>query len=85
MLLGDPAEQLPRYAKDIGATLIVTDYSPMRTSTEWKNGVKDLLPNHVRLEEVDTHNIVPCRVASDKEEVGVRMQRYLPPTLCCLT
>lgn len=50
-------------------------FSPLRVAIAWKRGVCDALHEDVPLYEVDTHNVVPVWVASDKLEVGARTIR----------
>lgn len=70
---GDPATVITRFvsAHDIGA--VVTDFNPLRIVEEWKRALAAALP--VSLIEVDAHNIVPCWVASDKEEFAAHTFR----------
>jgi len=75
VLVGDPTEQLPRYAHAIGASTIVTDFSPLRIATEWKLSVCDRISKETAVVEVDAHNVVPAWVASDRLEVGARTFR----------
>jgi deoxyribodipyrimidine photo-lyase len=50
-------------------------FSPLRVGMAWKSGVCAALPDDVPLYEVDTHNVVPVWIASDKKEVGARTIR----------
>ena len=54
---------------------MVSDFSPLRVGKLWKEQVCAKLPEDVPLYEVDTHNIVPVWIASDKQEVGARTIR----------
>ncbi|PRW61487.1 CPD photolyase isoform B [Chlorella sorokiniana] len=73
LLKGDPTETLPQLVQDTGASLLVTDFTPLRLGRQWKEGVaaKVEVPFH----EVDAHNIVPVWVASDKREYAARTIR----------
>lgn len=61
-LAGDPLETVPQLVKDTGASLLVTDFAPLRLGRHWREGVaaKIKVPFH----EVDAHNVVPVWVAS---------------------
>lgn len=57
---------LPPLIAEMGAGVLVTDFSPLRESRKWKEALvkKVNLPFY----EVDAHNIVTCWEASDKQE-----------------
>ena len=68
MLLGKPEEKLPYFLKGIDASLLVSDFDPLRIKKIWKDEVTQSINiTHV---EVDAHNIVPCRFVSQKVEFG---------------
>lgn len=71
--IGDPAELLVKFSDEIAAGLIVTDFSPMRIHMEWKRKAAGRL--QVPLQEVDAHNVVPCRLTSGKQEWAARTIR----------
>ena len=75
LLLGDPPAMLPTYVAAIGASALVTDFSPLRTSRAWKESVAEALPPQVLFEEVDAHNLVPVSSASNKPETAARTIR----------
>ncbi len=66
LLFGRPEEELPRFIGKHKVAAIVTDFSPLRIHTEWKQ--EALARVQVPVYEVDAHNIVPCRVVSGKRE-----------------
>ncbi len=68
LLSGDPPGAIARLAHSISASAVVTDFDPLRTKKEWKKNL--LKKTDIPLYEVDAHNIVPCRVASGKQEFG---------------
>ena len=70
---GDPGGEIPRFAETRGAGLLVTDFDPLRIKRQWKEEAvrRVSVPFH----EVDAHNIVPCRHASDKQEFAARTFR----------
>lgn len=66
LLEGDPAETVPRFAVELGAGAVVTDFDPLRIKRSWQRVVAQALP--VAFYDVDTHNVVPCRHVSDRQE-----------------
>lgn len=68
LLTGNPAEEIPAYLKKIKAGVLVADFMPLKIPRSWKEEVrkKTKIPFYV----VDAHNIVPCWVASQKQEFG---------------
>jgi deoxyribodipyrimidine photo-lyase len=73
ILQGEPENELPRFAQKMKAGVVVTDYSPLKISRRWKKSVAGQL--QVPLYEVDAHNIVPCWIASGKQEYSARTFR----------
>lgn len=66
LLEGEPVEELDRFATSIQAGLVVTDFNPLRISRSWKTQLAAKLQQ--RLLEVDAHNVIPCFLASPKQE-----------------
>jgi deoxyribodipyrimidine photo-lyase len=73
LLRGEPGEQIPRFAATHGVGTIVTDFDPLRIKNRWRDEVARRIP--VPLHEVDAHNIVPCWIASLKQEYAARTFR----------
>jgi deoxyribodipyrimidine photo-lyase len=73
LLFGAPPEVLPGFLRKIGAGTIVTDYSPLKISRRWKADISQRIS--IPIYEVDAHNIVPCRIASRKQEFAARTFR----------
>jgi deoxyribodipyrimidine photo-lyase len=65
-LKGSPEETIPAFLKQIDAGLLVTDFSPLRISKEWKKRIASLAD--IPIIEVDAHNIIPVWVTSSKQE-----------------
>ncbi|MDH7597129.1 MAG: deoxyribodipyrimidine photo-lyase [Methanothrix sp.] len=63
---GDPGDVIPALIDDSRAGMLVADFSPLRISRTWKSIVADRI--EVPFHEVDAHNIVPCWIASQKQE-----------------
>jgi len=66
LLSGEPAEQISYFTKKIKAACLVTDFDPVNIKKEWKKALKDKI--NCSFYEVDAHNIVPCWMASGKQE-----------------
>ncbi len=63
---GEPAESIPRFVREQGVGEVVADFNPMRVPRSWHETVAAAVD--VKMWQVDEHNIVPCWVASPKEE-----------------
>jgi deoxyribodipyrimidine photo-lyase len=81
LLWGSPQKELVRIVKKYKIGMVVTDFDPLRIKRQWKADVGKSVA--VPLYEVDAHNIVPCWVASPKQEYGAytirpKIQHLLP-------
>lgn len=61
--------------RECGASLLVTDFSPLREVGRCKEEICKRVSDLVTIHEVDTHNVVPTWVASEKLEYGARTIR----------
>ncbi|HOW43390.1 MAG TPA: deoxyribodipyrimidine photo-lyase [Candidatus Omnitrophota bacterium] len=68
LLQGSPDAQIPRLLAKLKAGCLVTDFDPLRVKRRWKAAL--LRRIGIGCYEVDAHNIVPCRLASSKQEFG---------------
>jgi len=68
LVQGNPGDTIPAFAEKMKAAAVVTDFDPLRIKRNWIKFVGEQM--RIPLYEVDTHNIVPCRIASDKQEYG---------------
>ena len=68
LLTGAPGEQIPIFLRKREAGLLVGDFDPLRIKRQWKRDVAKSID--VPFFEVDAHNIVPCWLASPKQEYG---------------
>uniref|UniRef100_A0AAY4A7S5 Deoxyribodipyrimidine photo-lyase n=1 Tax=Denticeps clupeoides TaxID=299321 RepID=A0AAY4A7S5_9TELE len=75
LLHGSPGDTLPGFVKDWNLGAVVTDFCPLRETLQWLDDVKKGLSSDVPFFQVDAHNIVPCWVASNKQEYGARTIR----------
>ncbi|XP_077343744.1 deoxyribodipyrimidine photo-lyase-like [Lithobates pipiens] len=75
LLIGYAKDVLPDFVKKHSICGVVADFSPLRVPMQWVKDVSERLPKNVPLVQVDAHNIVPCWVASVKQEYGARTIR----------
>ncbi|MDD4651562.1 MAG: deoxyribodipyrimidine photo-lyase [Methanothrix sp.] len=66
LLRGDPREEISRLIEEQDACALVCDFSPLRDSLECKSHVAQII--EIAFYEVDAHNIIPCWLASQKQE-----------------
>ncbi|MCA9385688.1 deoxyribodipyrimidine photo-lyase [Candidatus Dojkabacteria bacterium] len=70
LLKGEYKDTIPKFISDYGVSKIITDFSPLSTR------IKEFARNQtIPMWEVDAHNIVPCWIASDKQEFAARTFR----------
>jgi deoxyribodipyrimidine photo-lyase len=81
LVTGEPGNTLMRFIKTCKASTLITDFDPLRIKRQWKEEVarRIIIPFY----EVDAHNIVPCIVASPKQEYAAytirnKIGRLLP-------
>lgn len=67
-LIGEPEKELPKFVETHNVGALVSDFSPLRHNRKWKETIARSI--EIPLFEVDTHNIVPCWIASPKQEFG---------------
>lgn len=63
--IGDPLQNFAKILQRYQPAAIFFDFSPLRQSIQFKQAVA---ANSIACFDVDTHNIIPCWEASDKEE-----------------
>lgn len=69
LLKGNPEKELSKYLSIGQVSSVVTDFSPLRYARKWREGIANTLGEvGVPFYEVDTHNIVPVRFISSKQE-----------------
>ncbi|WP_092376747.1 deoxyribodipyrimidine photo-lyase [Desulfomicrobium apsheronum] len=72
-LTGSPGLEVARFARGHGAGLVVTDFDPLRVKRRWHEDLLSAVDQPVH--EVDSRNIVPARVVSDRREFMARTIR----------
>jgi deoxyribodipyrimidine photo-lyase len=63
---GKPEEKIPALLKKLNASILVSDFDPLKIKRIWKRDVAKSIS--IPIYEVDAHNIVPCLFVSDKIE-----------------
>jgi len=66
LISGKPEEEIPKFLKNTRASILVTDFDPLKIKRIWKRNVTKKIS--IPFYEVDAHNIVPCLFVSDKIE-----------------
>lgn len=66
LLKGEPKDVIAKFVKDYNAASIITDFDPLRIKRQWKQDLSEKID--IPIYEVDAHNIVPCWLASSKQE-----------------
>lgn len=86
LLKGTPERTLPLFLKKVSASLLITDFDPLRIKRAWTEQVAQKIT--IPMYQVDAHNIVPCWIASPKLEYAAYtfrpkirklLPRYLEP------
>ncbi|XP_021972504.1 deoxyribodipyrimidine photo-lyase-like isoform X1 [Helianthus annuus] len=83
---GEAVDTIPSFVKECGASLLVTDFSPLRQVRGWKEEITKRVSDSVSIHEVDAHNIVPLWMTSDKLEdyartIRPKINNHLPEYL----
>lgn len=73
LLIGRPQEEIPKFVRYHKADTLICDFMPLKVPMAWREEVASALD--IPVIEVDAHNVVPCRVASDKQEYAARTIR----------
>jgi len=81
---GWPKKEIAKLASENKVTILVSDFDPLGIKMKWKEEVANRL--EIPLYEVDARNIVPCWVASPKQEYAAytlrpKIHRSLPEFL----
>jgi len=66
LLAGFPEQEIPAFIEKYRVGTLVTDFDPLRIKRQWKDSVAKRIA--IPFYEVDAHNIVPCWMASPKQE-----------------
>lgn len=88
LTFGKPEETIPGFIFETDASILVSDFNPLKIIRNWKKSIADKI--EIPFYEIDTHNIVPCLIASQKVEFGAytirpKINRLLPEFLDSFT
>jgi len=73
LLVGEPERTVPDMISEESPAALVTDFDPLRAKQAWRERACQGLD--LTIYEVDAHNIVPCRLVSNKREWGAATLR----------
>ncbi len=73
LVTGSPENEIPRFVRKNKVSTLITDFNPLRIKREWENSVAKKID--IPFYQVDAHNIVPCWLASTKQEFSARTFR----------
>jgi len=84
LIKGDLIPNIIDYLQRYDIKLLVTDFDPLRIKKQWKKQICDRIK--IAFHEVDSHNIIPCWITSQKQEYAAytirkKIQRLLPDYL----
>ena len=68
LLTGNPPQSLMDFSVNHNVSHIICDFDPLRIKQKWQKEI--LKSQKFNLIEVDSHNIVPARIVSNKVEFG---------------
>ena len=85
LLTGKVEEKIPEFIFKHNVHKLVTDFDPLRIKRQWKEAVAAKID--ILFYEVDTHNVVPCWLASPKQEYAAytfrpKIKRLAQEFLC---
>ncbi|KAF7828370.1 deoxyribodipyrimidine photo-lyase [Senna tora] len=75
LVQGEAEDTIPNFLRECGASLLVTDFSPLREVQRCKADICKRVSDLVAVHEVDAHNVVPLWVASEKLEYSAKTIR----------
>ncbi|MFS7918485.1 putative deoxyribodipyrimidine photo-lyase [Helianthus anomalus] len=83
---GEAVDTIPSFVKECGASLLITDFSPLSQVHGWKEEITKRVSDSVSIHEVDAHNIVPLWMTSDTLEdyartIRPKINNHLPEYL----
>ncbi|MFA6467399.1 MAG: deoxyribodipyrimidine photo-lyase [Bacteroidota bacterium] len=84
LFAGSPEKVIPLFVKEFNVTKLVTDFNPLNNIISYKNAIAENV--NASIYDVDTHNIVPARFVSNKQEFAAytirpKIHRLLPEFL----
>ena len=68
LLIGAPEKEIPKFLRTHRVGTLAADFDPLRIKRTWKENIAKKIDS--AFYEVDSRNIVPCWIASPKQEFG---------------
>ena len=68
LLAGAPDKEIPRFLRTHRVGTLVSDFDPLRIKRTWKEHITKEIDSYFY--EVDSRNILPCWIASPRQEFG---------------
>lgn len=83
-LIGDPPDEIPAFLAKHSVGALITEFHSLTMERGWRESIADNID--IPLYEVDARNIIPCWIASPKQEFGAytlrpKYHRQLPEYL----
>lgn len=75
LLYGNGGTEVPKFVQKYSMGAIVCDFCPLRVPMQWIDTLKKDTPSDIPIIQVDSHNIVPVWITSDKQEYAARTIR----------
>jgi deoxyribodipyrimidine photo-lyase len=76
LLIGEAVQVLPQFVQKHKIGAVITDFSPLRISKQWSSKLSnELSSQQIPICQIDSHNIVPVWVTSNKCEYSARTIR----------
>ncbi len=73
LLAGSPEKEIPRFIVKYRISALITDFNPLRIKKEWEDSIAEKID--IPFYQVDAHNIIPCWIASPKQEYNAHTFR----------
>ena len=70
--IGEPIQELSQFILTHHISTVITDFSPLRQNQSWAQSLSKLSVSHF---EIDTHNIIPYKMVSPKQEYAAHTFR----------
>lgn len=80
LIQGPPEKEIPSFLHQHRVSALITDFDPLKIKQQWKESIAQEIG--IPMYEVDAHNVIPCKVASQKQEFGAytirpKIQRHM--------
>ncbi|MBX3044162.1 MAG: deoxyribodipyrimidine photo-lyase [Candidatus Kapabacteria bacterium] len=81
LLKGNPPEVMADFVNEMLISTVYTDFDPLKIKRTWKKEFAE--KTFATIYETDAHNIVPCRIVSEKQEYAAytirgKIKKLLP-------